>query len=178
MHPQKEPLLWIILIGGAAVIGSYLVGFLPHPENLAAFWGGVPENLRSLYTVSMLLAALGYFAYSYYLLFSYNQGATTLGKSLRFGVFHWLYLGILIPSALWLPLTWEMVARPGPAVWLAIRLVLALVGLASLGIMAALLRIKPQKPGWAYWLAMIGSAIFFLHTGILDALVWTAFFLR
>jgi hypothetical protein len=54
--------------------------------------------------------------------------------------------------------------------------VLAAVGLASLGLLAALLNIEPRQPVWAYRLAVIGCAAFCLQTAVLDMIVWLAYF--
>lgn len=69
MHPKKWLLLLINIIGGAAVLGSYALGILTHPDAGQVLWGDVPESLRALYTANMFLAAIGYFALIYYLLF-------------------------------------------------------------------------------------------------------------
>jgi hypothetical protein len=53
-----------------------------------------------------------------------------------------------------------MVERPSNGLWLAIRLVLAAVGMAWLGLLAALLTLRSRQPAWAYWLAVIGGAAF------------------
>ena len=53
---------------------------------------------------------------------------------------------------------------------------LVVVGAASAGLFAALVKIKPRQPSWAYWIALIGSLAFFIQTAILDAIVWGTFF--
>jgi len=87
-----------------------------------------------------------------------------------------LYAGILIPSALWLPLTFAMIESPGGLLWLTIRLVLALVGLSSVGLLFSLLRLRPRPRGWAFALGVAGCTAFCVQTAVLDALVWPAFF--
>jgi hypothetical protein len=99
-----------------------------------------------------------------------------IANRLRFGTFNALYAGILIPSALWMPLTFAMLERPGSALWGAIRLVLAVVGLASAAMIGALLALCPRQPAWAYGLAVAGSVVFGFHTVVLDALIWPALF--
>jgi nicotinamidase-related amidase len=42
----------------------------------------------------------------------------------------------------------------------------------------ALWKIRSKHSNWAYYLALIGSALFCAHTGVLDALVWTTLFRR
>ena len=57
MHPQKRSLLWINVVGGIAVLGSYVHGIVTNPLTRGEVWGGVPEALQPLYTASMLSAA-------------------------------------------------------------------------------------------------------------------------
>ena len=176
MHAQRRWMLAINLLGGIAVLGSYAIGLVTHPGAGGALWGGVPDSLRPLYTTGMLLAALGYFAFSYFLLFRLDPSRTRIGGRFRFGLFNILLAGMLVPSALWMPLTIRMVQQPDPGLWVAIRLVLALVGLAAVGLVLALLWLRPRQPRWSYWAAVAGAALFALHTGVLDALIWPAFF--
>ena len=75
-----------------------------------------------------------------------------------------------------MPLTNLYVGNPGTGVWIGIRTVLALVGLASIALVWALLSLQTKGPGTAYWLAVPGSAYFAFHTAILDAIVWAALF--
>jgi hypothetical protein len=171
---------WMIIInvlGGAAVLGSYALGILGHADPGPALWGGVPETLQPLYTAGMLTAALGYFAFTGYLLLGVDAREARVGGRFGFGIFNWLYIGILVPSAMWMPLTFLMVEQPSTWLWLIIRVVLAVVGLSSLGLLAALLLLRPGRRGWAYWLAVAGTVGFSIQTAILDALVWTAYFM-
>jgi len=176
MHRQKQAMLWINVLGGVAVLGSYAQGLSTHPGAVDALWGGVPQGLRTLYTAGMLVAAAGYFAFTQFLLFQLNPDEAQIGKRFGFGVFNGLYAAILVPSALWMPLTFAWLAHPSGGLWWAIRLVLAVVGLASLGLLEALLTVEPRRPAWAYWLAVAGSIGFCVQTAVLDALIWPASF--
>lgn len=177
MHRQKLIMLLIILIGGTAVVASYVHGFWTHsPESVEAAWGGVTREMRLYYVPSMLLAMLGYFAYTYFLLFRVDPEETRIGGRLGFGVFNVLYAAILVASAMYMPLTFRMVEHPSTALWLLIRLVLAVVGLASLGLIGSLLALRPRRPAWAYWLAVAGTVTFSFQTAVLDALIWPALF--
>ena len=63
MGIPKIILLAINILGGAAVIGSYVLGFVTHPGSGNALRGGISVSLRSVYGLSMILSALGYFAF-------------------------------------------------------------------------------------------------------------------
>ncbi len=176
MHPQHRTMLWINLLGGLAVLGSYAYELLTHPGQGALLWGKVPAWLRPYYTGSMLAAAVGYFLFTTFFLFNTDPNYLRIAHRFHFSLLNWLYALILIPSAFWMPLTFAMLQRPDNDTWVAIRLVLAVVGLASLGLLASLLFLRPQRPAWHYWLAVVGSAAFCVQTAVLDAVVWPVFF--
>jgi hypothetical protein len=175
MHPLRRALLAIHLVGGLAVLGSYAHGFATWPELAPSLWGGVPDWLRPFYTASMLLAAAGYFAMSLPIAFRLDPERTRVGAS-GFGLFPWLYALILLPSALWMPLTFELLQRPRPGLWLAIRLVLLLVGAGSLLLCVAIARARPWPSRRLQRLALAGGLAFSLQTALLDALLWPALF--
>jgi hypothetical protein len=177
MSKSRLALLWLNLLGGGAVLASYAHG-LASSATRAALWGGVPASLRPLYTLCMALAAAGYFAFSSYVFFRLDPARTRVAGGFGFGAFHVCYALILLPSALWLPLTARMLDAPGDALWLAIRAVLALVALGSVGLLVALASAQPGPAPLARWIALAGAFAFCLQTAVLDALVWPAYFPR
>jgi hypothetical protein len=176
MHPQRKVLAAINVIGGMAVLASYGVGLAMNPGNRHQLWGEVPAGLRPTYTVSMVLAALGYFAFTYYIFFRLDPARTRIGDSFGYGLFNWIYAGILFPSALWMPLTFATLANGDDSLWTAIRVVLTLVGVSSLALVAALLAVEPRERTIARGLAVLGAIAFAVQTALLDALVWPTFF--
>ena len=112
MHTSRRSLLWLNLLGGSAVLGSYGYGLASNPLTRGDLWGAVPESLRPLYTTSMLLAAAGYFAFSFFVFFRLDPQRTRILGRYGFGAFHALYALILLPSALWMPLTFAMLESP------------------------------------------------------------------
>jgi hypothetical protein len=176
MATQQIILLVINVIGGAAVIGSYIFGLNAQAGGANVLWGGVPANIRPVYTVSMVLSALGYFAFLYYILFRLTPSEVSIAGIFGFSLFYAIFLVILIPSAFWMPLTNLYVGNPSTAILVGIRTVLVLVGLASIALVWALLSLQGKVPGISYWLAVGGSAYFAFHTAILDAVVWSVLF--
>jgi hypothetical protein len=165
----------MVVVGGAAVLGSYAWG-VSAPGVGAALWGGVPDGLRPLYTVNMLLAASGFFPFSVYVLRLLGDPgrAAEPSNGLRRRLHLW-YALILFPSALWLPLTAWMLSAPSPLVWALVRVDLALVALGALGVLVELAR--GPRLGRASWLAaLVGLLPFCLQTVVLDALVWPYYF--
>lgn len=173
--------LWLIavnVVGGVAVLGSYAHGLLTHPDTSGAVWGGVPASLKPWYIVSMLTAAAGYFLFSYYIGFALDPERARIGERFGFGVFVWLYALLLAASAFWMPLTFAMIETPTAALWIAIRTVLFLVALGSLGLLIAIATATPRAGDWSYWLALLGATAFCIQTVVLDAFVWPAYFPR
>src|SRR4030066_2273279 len=172
MHPQQQVLLWINIVGGLAVILSYVLSILAYQGNSEALWGGISGGLRSFFFVSVLLAALSYFAFTYFLLFRPNPESVQVFQVMKFVVFPIIYCLILISSALWMPLTYAMGGQPQIGIWIGIRTVLLIVGLAELCLVFAFLALSPRPSGTAYWLAVAGSIVFCAHTLILDGMLW------
>jgi hypothetical protein len=176
MRTEQVILLIINILGGAAVIGSYVLGLKGQSGGANVLWGGVPNSLRPVYTVSMILSALGFFAFIYFILFRLVPDEVLIGGRFGFSLFYAIFLVILVASAFWMPLTNAYVGNPSTGMWIGIRTVLALVGLGSIALMLALLTLQTKVPVISYWLAVAGSAYFAFHTAILDAIVWAALF--
>jgi hypothetical protein len=176
MRTEQVILLIINVLGGAAVIGSYVLGLKGQSGGANVLWGAVPNSLRPVYTVSMILSALGFFAFIYFILFRLVPGEVLIGGRFGFSLFYAIFLVILVASAFWMPLTNAYVGNPSTGMWIGIRTVLALVGLGSIALMLALLTLQTKVPGISYWLAVAGSGYFAFHTAILDAIVWAALF--
>jgi hypothetical protein len=176
MHKQQKFLLAIVLIGGVAVLGSYALGILAIQNATQILWGDVPKIIRSFSTLGMFTGALGFFAYTFFILFKLNPDNTRIYSRFGYEIFKFLYIAILIPSALWLPLTFLAVQNNNSIVlWLA-RLDLIVVAAASILLLLALLYTQPRKPAWAYRLALVGSIFFCVQTVLLDAILWGYFF--
>ncbi len=174
MLSSRAAMSLINVAGGIAVLGSYAFCLGTHPDP-GAFWGGVPDGLRPVYTINMFLAAAGYFAFTYFLMYRLKPATDTAGGP-GLGVFNLLYLLILLPSALWMPLTFAMLDAPSEGLWAAIRLTLAAVAIGSLGLLVGLLIVRPRTPSLSHKLAVAGSLAFCMQTAVLDALVWPAYF--
>lgn len=174
MMKDQKILLGINVLGGTAVIGSYAWGLLEHPGTGNLLWGTVPAGAIPFYVVSMLLGAIGYLMFTAYLLFLLDPAKVKINIRAGFGGFHTLYLLILIPSALWMPLTYAMLAAPSNLLWFGIRFVLMLVGLGGLGMLSALLSIQPRSR--LLLAAFIGCIFFCIQTVLIDAFIWPNFF--
>jgi len=176
MTAQQVILLVINIIGGIAVLASYVYGLSAQSGGANVLWGGVPANIRPVYTVSMILSALGYFAFLYFIFFRLTPADTTIAGRFGFSLFSIIFILMLLPSALWMPLTNLYTGNPGTGLWVGIRVVLFIVGLASAALLWAFLTLNTREPAIPYWLAVAGSAYFTFHTLVLDAIIWAALF--
>lgn len=172
---KKTAWLIINLLGGAAVLGSYVYGFLSRPEAPQVLWGGVPEWMRPVYTAWMLAAAAGYLIVAYFLVRNDFQEIKLFSR-FDYRILNVLYLLILVPSAFWMPLSLVAIEHTWPGyVWL-VRLDLGLVAAGSLGLLLAVINLEPRiSTGWRV-AAILGSAALSLQTVILDAIVWSIYF--
>jgi hypothetical protein len=177
MHAHQIALGLINIAGGILVLGSYAHGIITHPANRDAIWGGVPETIKPLYTLNMLFAAAGYLAFTYFIMFRLNTDNAQLANLSGYKVFYIIYALILVPSALWMPLTYAALEHPGSSLYLwAVRVTLVIVGLASLALLGVLLSLHSSESSPTYWLAVAGSVFFCIQTAVLDAVVWTVYF--
>jgi hypothetical protein len=176
MNAQQIILLVINIIGGAAVIGSYIYGLNSQSGGANALWGGVPERARGLYGVSMVISAIGFFAFLFYIFFRLEPGQVSISGVSGFTLLYVIFVFILLPSAFWMPLTNAYVSNPGTGLWIGIRLVLAVVGIASIALVLALATMTGKAEGVSYWAAVVGAGYFAFHTAVLDAVVWAALF--
>ena len=162
---SRNQFLLLNVLGGIAVLGSYYWGFVSYPQLRSEFWGEVPQSLKGLYTLNMFFAAAGYIAAFVY--FFVRRPAE------RFGDLLLPHALILIPSALWLPLTVAVLQHPGTLLWWAIRVDLFAVAIGGLWVLANVWRTGAGKAR----VAVAGAMLFFvLQTTVLDALIWPAYF--
>jgi len=176
MTRRQKLLVAVLVVGGLAVVASYVWGFLSHPETRWDIWGGIPLSLRPVYTVSMLLAAAGFFPMTTFLLLRVDHGDGSMPHWTGYRVLLCAYLLALAGSAVWMPLTYAAIEAPSALLWLAIRITLLIVAIGAVGILAVLLRAPQKTPVRWYRLAVLGCILFCWQTVVLDALVWTYYY--
>lgn len=177
MLAKKRLFLFIILVGGTAVLGSYVLGASSTSRvGTQVLWGGVPVSIQPFYTVGMFFGAAGFFAFTYFLLFRLDPQAVNIAGRFGFGWFNFLYLLILVPSALWMPLTILAIEQSGRIFLWLVRVDLWMVAAASLALFLALLKVAPRQPSTSQRLAVLGAIVFCVQTVLLDALAWVIYF--
>ena len=176
MNTTRLILLIINIMGGAAVLGSYILGLKTHSGGAGVLWGGTPLRIRSAYGTSMILSAVGYLAFAYFIIFRLDPVTTLIAGKTGYSLLTVLFVLILAASALWMPLTYIYIGHPTAALWIGILIVLLIVGLSSCILVWALLNLKNGPEGFTYWLAVAGAVYFAFHTLVLDGLTWPVLF--
>ena len=174
--PKSKTFLFIVnLVGGIAVLGSYVYGLASHPGQGAMLWGAVPESVRGPYTAMMFPAALGYLT-----MFSFLMTAETeyLEEHLWGGLgrFNLMVALFLLSAASWMPACWYGIDK-GLAwmVW-PIQGVLAVTGLTAVFFVWQLLQL-PQTPRPRFRMAaVIGAGFLSIQCTLIDGLIWPRFF--
>jgi hypothetical protein len=173
---QVARLFSINIIGGIAVLGSYAWGLSTHTNASTLLWGEVPVWIRPFYTLGMLMAALGYFGFTYYIFFHLDPHQTRLFGRFRYSAFSIIYTAILLPSACWMPLTFLAIDTANLYLYWLVHIILIIVAFASISLMIGLLSLFPRQPVRSYYVAVIGSIFFCLQTALPDAAIWGSFF--
>ena len=166
-------LVLVNLIGGTAVLGSYVWGVRQFDDPAAALWGDAPAIVRSSALATMLLAAFGYlWMFWGHLLWQSDFSSIKLrGRDAA-----WLIVGldatILLLSALWMPLTVVTIQRQNELLRYVVFAILWGVAGATMFLVWALMTLESSAPSWSHRLAVAGSLAFALQTVILDAIIW------
>tara|TARA_B100000029_G_scaffold108944_1_gene100395 strand:+ start:10079 stop:10606 length:528 start_codon:yes stop_codon:yes gene_type:complete len=168
---KKRNILFLLvnLILGFAVILSYIWGLVYYPEYGSALWGKIETNNIPYIIFSMLLAAVGYFVFSFYFL-NYKKFQTF--NTLEYLYILSLYIVILFFSALWMPLSIGFI-NTNNNLFLILDLVsLYLVGISSLLLTIFLIQDKSLRRKLIWKLSVLGGFQFTFHTLIIDAIYW------
>ncbi len=124
----------------------------------------------------MFTAAAGFFLFTFHVLFRVDPERSKVAGRFPASIYYWIYIFILLPSALRMPLTFSYIEAPSAGLWFAIRRVIFLVGLAPAMLIDALATTRPGGGKPSKVLAIIDSVLFTFQTLVLDALVWSWFF--
>ena len=89
---------------------------------------------------------------------------------------HILYLLVLIPSMLWIDLTYKYMKSGSPFDWYVVVAVLFCVAIASIILFLFIVDTKIEDKNFIYLASVFGGSFFVFHTLFLDGLIWTVFF--
>jgi hypothetical protein len=171
----KISLIILNIIFGSLVLFSYYNGVTKNPELSLKLWGGVPKVLHSFIISFMFVGAIGYFLFTTHLLLNIDIDYKFFGK-FNYCFLHLIYLMILIPSALWIDLTFLYMKSNTSINWFYVVSCLSSVAFFSVVLFLFIVDTYIDKSHWLYFYAVIGSLAFVFHTVFLDGLIWTFFF--
>ena len=172
---QKVSLVLINLFFGSLVLLSYYNGVTKQPELSAKLWGGVPSIIQPIIVGSMFISALGFFFFTYNFLVHAGPKTLLLGR-FNYWTLHLIYLLVLIPSMLWINLTFKYMLSGTSFDWFAVVLALFCVAIASVFLFLFTIDMKSDGNTFIYLASVVGVSFFTFHTLFLDFLVWTVFY--
>ena len=173
---QKFCLIIINLIFGGMVLYSYYIGLNKEPELSLKLWGGVPAILQPIITGSMFISAIGYFCFTYNFLVNVDVENILFLNTFNYWFLNIVYLLILIPSMLWINLTFKYMKSGNPFDWYIVVAILFCIAIASIILFLFIVDTKYENNTFIYLVSVIGGSFFVFHTLFLDGFIWTVFF--
>ena len=175
MMSTTQLFLLINLTGGIAVLGSYFVGLRSSPDLAEGLWGGVTGNLRIYFTLSMLLAALGYLTFCYSFVFS-GLGTALSDSGLAIATIS--LIGIfLISASIWMPANIQYLNTSNLFWWFVSVIVLWTTALSLLILTILVVFFPPDSLETSVrYITAIGLGWITFHCLVLDACIWVALF--
>ena len=173
---QKITLILINLIFGSMVLYSYYSGVTKEPALSLRLWGGVPTILQPLIVACMFISAVGYFFFTYNFLTNVDVQNVMFLNRFNYWTLHIIYLLILIPSMLWIDLTYKYMKSGSTFDWYIVVFVLFCVAIASVILFLFTIDTEFNNKNFIYLASVCGVSFFVFHTLFLDGLIWTVFF--
>lgn len=178
---NTQVFILVNVIGGLFVLGSYISCLAAYPQYRMALWGGIDGNLRNLFSVSMLPAALGYLMFLYFMVF--KSGIDVFGSNSLLGSYTpSIFCAVfLTASTIWMPATviyihttqrlwWNIAAM---SLWVTAGSLLALLGLLGTTFGESIDWSSRQR-----YLAIAGLGYLAFHCTAFDAIIWASRFPR
>ena len=169
--------LIVNLVGGSAVLGGYLICLYMFPDQRETLWGAVQGGWRSVFAVSMLIAAAGYLAFLYVILFKSNPvefSSRFLDTKHAISIICMIFL---ISAATWMPATIAYL-KTSNSIWWIISVTSLWVTAISLFATTVVVISSPLAiPAMFYRiLAISGISYITFHCLVLDAIIWVSRF--
>ena len=89
---QKILFILVNIVFGSLLLFTYYRGLTVYPETAAKLWGGMPKHLTPYIVSSMFVGAIGYFFFTYYLLFKIDYQDILIFNQFKFSLFILLYI--------------------------------------------------------------------------------------
>ena len=138
----KHQTFSINILFGSILLYSYYRGINNNPGIGIKLWGGVPQIITPYIVTSMFISAIGYFFFTYYILFFVDNRSIKVFNVFNYTFFIITYLFILIPSCLWIDFSIFYINNPSNLLWIAICAILYTVGIFSILLLIGFYNIK------------------------------------
>ncbi len=171
---QKGSLIAINVILGLVLIYSYYHYITKGGVPIKTLWGK-SHKFKTIYLVSILLAAIGYFLVLGYTIFKTPN--TKLNGAIISNLMV-IQVLIIVVSMMWMPMTLVYLKEKSnkSITMFAILLILFIVGLASAKQFLIVRNLTSENNQCAKTmknLATVGAGVFFVHTFFFDFLSWS-----
>lgn len=168
----------INIIGGIAVLGSYVYGILAFPELRQSLWGGIDGRWRIIFTLSMLPAAIGYLIFAHSTLF--RGGVLELQNSMLLIRIlpHIFTVLFLFSSSIWMPATLSYLSTGNIAWWHAATTALWVTACSLIALLSLTTLLYVAEPSRQTLVGLFGLTYITFHCLVLDAVIWITRFPR
>ena len=181
-YKTKENLFKFLYFTGPLVPLSYYLSYryFDRYVPIKKLWGNIDKGLQSIYTYSMFITTLCFLSIIFFIHTSVNADTKVFGTKFGEGGFDYYFQPlalIILPSMIWMPLTY-LYLIDGSFLWrYAIVATLMAVALGSCLLMYALQNTIPKEMInnrlRARNVAVNASKYVAFHLTILDAIYWT-----
>ncbi len=166
----------INIIGGISVLGGYLIGLINYPDLRMSLWGGIEGGWRTIFSISMIPAAIGYLAFCYYMVFEsglerfdHNVILLRYLPSILCAVF-------LVSASVWMPATLSNL-YVNVVVWLHISTTAFwITAISFLILTASLICFYPGGQSLSRIIGTAGLLYITFHCTVFDAIIWISRF--
>jgi hypothetical protein len=162
---NREYIIILAILGIALLYQYYYLATTE--KNVLKLWGRIKGILLNVYYVSMILSALGFLVFFYYLFISSSFSSSEITK-----MFIALVL-IIVISMFWMPLSFRYLKKKSELLKYLIILVLFLVSVSTLYLIYVLNSVKEQKYIGYKNAALVGMIYFFIHVFFFDCTTWS-----
>ena len=158
--------IFIVFILGILLLYSYYYYIQKNPKFME-LWGKIKPPFIYVYYISMLLSAIGFLLFFYYLFLSNSFNSEQINK-----LFIALIL-ILVISMFWMPLSFNYLKNKNNLNKILVLITLFLVALSILYLLYVLYNVNETKYKFNKELGFYGMLYFFIHCFFLDFITWS-----
>lgn len=164
--------LFINLVGGSAVLGSYIAGLYFYPDTRSSLWGSLGETSQKTFVISMVIAAIGYVIFILFM--GFTKDGNQFSQYFIWGLFSpgLVCALFLIFSAIWMPATIAYINTNNIIWWVITVGVLWISAFWVLTLLIGIILSGLDRSTPFTLLAILGLGYVVFHCLILDAIVW------